>query len=463
MKEYWIETSPIRFCEIYHMKIDAGINRHGTARIEGYIADEWEEDYAKQLGERAWVFIHAVDRKGNRETIFCGLTAAFMFTEKEGQKVLALELKSGTHLLDIEKHTRFFQDTSLTFAEICRQLGAAGGGQCAVKAGEADNAIGRLMVQHEETDWQFLVRLLGSCGSYIIPNIRWKGIFYTVGMPQGREREKGRYSLEKDLYGYRKKRAEGMKNISEADCMVCCMERREICFLGDIFQVLGLPMCVWELKIRYVKGELICHCRAGTVRSIRTHRVLPETLAGISFEATVKEVRGDKVQLLIQGDEHEGKCGKLWFPFSTPYSAADGTGWYCMPEQDDRVRLRFPDGEESNAYVVSAVHLPAGNGERKNPAHKIWKNRQQKEIRFTPDSILITNNLGMKIEMVDGKGIQIESDKSIMIKAGGNINLVSDGAGLMLAADTSLVMHQGGTSIQLEDGIRFMGGEFHVQ
>ena len=33
----------------------------------------------------------------------------------------------------------------------------------------------------------------------------------------------------------------------------------------------------------------------------------------------------------------------------------------------------------------------------------------------------------------------------------------------MLAAETSLVLSQSGTSIQLEDGIRFMGGEFHVQ
>ncbi len=103
------------------------------------------------------------------------------------------------------------------------------------------------------------------------------------------------------------------------------------------------------------------------------------------------------------------------------------------------------------------------NGEHKKPEHKILKNKQQKEIRFTPEMILITNNNGMKIEMVDGQGIHIVSDKSILIESLEDMNIISKKGSLVLAADSFLELNQGGTSIQLQDGIQFSGGEFHVQ
>ena len=58
--------------------------------------------------------------------------------------------------------------------------------------------------------------------------------------------------------------------------------------------------------------------------------------------------------------------GARWFPYATVYSSGDGTGWYCMPEIGDKIRLYFPTEKEQDAYVISAYHEGNG-GLRKNP------------------------------------------------------------------------------------------------
>ena len=62
-------------------------------------------------------------------------------------------------------------------------------------------------------------------------------------------------------------------------------------------------------------------------------------MAGCSFMATVMDVKRDKVQIEVEQDEWGAADGKKWFLFSTVYSSGDGTGWYCMPEIGDSVRL----------------------------------------------------------------------------------------------------------------------------
>ena len=108
-------------------------------------------------------------------------------------------------------------------------------------------------------------------------------------------------------------------------------------------------------------------------------------IQGMSLKANVADIAGTKVQIGIQGDENKDRSGYRWFDFATVYSSPDGTGWYCMPEIGDEVRVAFPDGEEGNAYVSSCVHLEADG--RTNPEEKSWKNKQGKEILFTPGEI----------------------------------------------------------------------------
>ena len=134
-----------------------------------------------------------------------------------------------------------------------------------------------------------------------------------------------------------------------------------------------------------------------------------------------------------------------------------------MPEPGDMVRLTVPETDEGQAFVTSSVHVETDSADRKDPAHKVLKSRYQKEVRFTPDSIVITNNKGTRIELTDAEGIHIVSAHSVMLEAAGDMTLSSDSGSLMVAGTSSVSLQQKGTSIQLDGGISFIGGELKVQ
>lgn len=150
-----------------------------------------------------------------------------------------------------------------------------------------------------------------------------------------------------------------------------------------------------------------------------------------------------------------------WFQYATVYSSPDGTGWYCMPEKGDSVRLYIPDKEE-NSFILSAVHKETDTA-RQNSDYKSFKTKYGKEVLFTPDAILMTNNQGMMVEMNDSEGIMITSDKDIVIDAKDNLTIASNNASLLIAANNILQVKQGGTSMTLSGDISFTGGEFRIQ
>ena len=91
---------------------------------------------------------------------------------------------------------------------------------------------------------------------------------------------------------------------------------------------------------------------------------------------SVLSVSRDKVKVHIKADGSQDVGTAKWFPYSTVYSSPVGTGWYCMPEVNDKVRLYFPNEKEEDAYVISSIHLEGGTatggGEapRSNPDNK---------------------------------------------------------------------------------------------
>lgn len=175
-----------------------------------------------------------------------------------------------------------------------------------------------------------------------------------------------------------------------------------------------------------------------------------------------KAVMQDKVQVALTDDENSDQTITRWFPYSTGYSSPDGAGWYCMPEVGDWVRLQIPDSRENHGYVISAVHMDTENG-RKIPDHKSFKTAYGKELLFTPDSLVLTNNQGMSVKIIDGEGIQLISDKDITIAAGGDMTISSQAASLIVAGTESVDIIQAGSGLHIDENIVFTGGKFRIQ
>lgn len=160
-------------------------------------------------------------------------------------------------------------------------------------------------------------------------------------------------------------------------------------------------------------------------------------------------------------EKNQENSGKYWFSFSTVYSSADGSGWYCMPEIGDRVRLYFPASQESKAYVASAYH-EEGSSLRQHPERKFWRNKDGKEIQLSPERIVLTNNDGTYIELSDNDGIEIVSEGSVTIKAKENLHIRSQESSIELSAPKQIYLKQGNTEMNLGGNVSMQGAKIRL-
>lgn len=416
MREYSIRTSPLEFLNILELQIEEEVNCHGKMVISGYISDEQEEEYLGMLTGEVWEQVRMIGKEGEVQLLFHGIVTDFSVIYCNDQRKLTLEVMSGSVLMDGKRHLRSFQNPSMTYGQILKQITGGYQDSGIVFSEPWEERTGELVLQYYETDWEFFKRLASRKHQFLIADAQKKGVKFSYALPAGESfvlPEGQKYTMRKDLSAYRKKTEQGM-SLSEADCLEYMVESREARRIGDYTTRFGELFYIYQIKSRYIGGELLHFCY-------------------------MKRKRG------------------------TVYSTPDGTGWYCMPEPGDRVRLTVPEKWEKDAFVTSSVHVETNSADRKNPEHKVFKSKYQKEVRFTPDSIVITNNQGNRIEMTDQEGIRIISDHSVMLEAAEDITITSNTGSLLAAGASSVSFQQKGTSIELENDISFVGGNLKIQ
>lgn len=466
MRDYQIKIEPFTYIALQQLKIVQGINCHATAEIIMRIKDEWKETYMNTLMRESWVKITAIDQKEESAVhtiLFYGIVTDFSFGQDGYETTLTLRLMSGTILMDLKSHFRVFQNEKGNCSFIYQQISDAyPDGQAICVEGSQDQTNGTL-IQYQETDWEFLKRVSGRTGRYLVPDVLRKGCRYAIGLPHGAKRtgETDRLHIKLNISEYMEKTQNGMNSLQSADFVELIVSSREIFQMGDFIPYQGKDYFVCKIFTNYQNAECKHEYLLRTKEALKVLPILHKGIVGCSFDAVVTDVKKDKVQVDIQKDEWKALDGKKWFLYSTVYSSPDGTGWYCMPEIGDSVRLYIPEKEE-DSFVISAVHRK-NDSARQKPDYKSFKTKYGKEILFTPDSILMTNNHGMMVEMNDSQGITITSDKDIVIQADENLTVASNSASLLIAADDMVQVKQGGTTMTLSGDISFTGGEFRIQ
>lgn len=466
MRDYHLKTEPLTFLAVTKLTVNREINTHGTAVLEGYIADEDEERFLGQLQGQVWEKIEEVGRDAERKILFWGLVTGFSIQKTNDQKKMTLELMTGTCLMDLAPHFRTFQDGSMDYGRIFRRITENYQDSGMIKNILLSDPVKSLVIQHQETDWEFLKRMAGRHKSFLVPAFSICGTRYFVDLPKGKMQKlppDARCSVKKDMQRFLRNKSRGLTGLRENACMEYIVESREDNQIGDWMVFQGQTCFVYRITSCYQGGEMLHTCHLMPRAGLDMPEHTGKERAGCAFQAEVLNVREDKVQVRVLKDENRGQDITFWYPYATVYSTVDGTGWYCMPEIGDQVRLYLPSDREQEAYVFSAVHLDTESTDRKNPEHKIIKNKYQKEIRFTPDSIILTNNQGTRIALTDKDGIQITSSHSVVIRAKDQLTLSSEKGSLTAAGTTSVSLQQKTTGIRLEEGISFIGGELKVQ
>lgn len=449
MREQRIIVEPFELLDIICCDGKVGGNFHGYMKIRGHIRADKENEYIGLLLKETWATVKVYDENDKTTVLFSGIITEGGIEAENGLKILECTIKTGSFLMDLEEHTRTFQKRSISFQKVLDTLtnGYSSGG--CIMYTEKENQIQRFLCQYQETDWEFAKRLGSYCNAILFPNYVGYGVKVYFGLPEGNYQG----SIGSNEYEIHQSQESIIYNV----------KLRELYNIGDTISFLGK---IWYIVSRETKlegGELYHKYEMSENQLSIQKPIYNDQLTGVSLLATVTSVGATSVQVSIKEDENKGTGGSRWFPFATVYSSLDGTGWYCMPEEKDQVRVYFPSNREDEAYVLHSVHIKSENPEeRVHPEYKSFMNKQGKEILLRPDSILMTNNAGMSLELSDKDGISIVSDKTISIQSEEAIEITSVHDRVDLIAAESISLQQGDTQMKLADRLTLQGAKIRL-
>mgnify|MGYP003275667729 CR=1 FL=1 len=455
-----VENVPFQvFTEI---RVSQSANQHMRAKIVGIVNEEFAVDCGVRGIYSRTVSVQVFDEYNRKFVWLSGMVDNFCISVCGGVYVLSLEIVSFSKKSDIKKHTRTFQDPSLTYEDVISILEDNSGEEkleVLIYGGVKTTPINTFLVQYEETDWEFLKRLASRCHSYLFPcaNIERNGIYIGIySHTQVNVLDTTEYVIQKDMNEFYYNQIDSTFDYHEASAICYIVKSYHIYNLCDCICLNGMELYVYAIESELVGSHLIHTYTLKKDFGFQTRTTFNNKLAGVALTGEVFKIQKDMVQVRVDDDIEQRSY--RWFPYSTVYSSSDNTGWYFMPEIGDKVRLVFPNEYEADSYVVSSVHM----GERSEPDIKSIRTCHKKEIVFSPESLFISNGTGSHIELHDSNGITIYSDKQIMIESGDNIDIKGQ-EGINVVGNTGVVLQQKGNRIDIDDTIDITAGRLRLR
>ena len=374
---------------IQEFVLDENINEHQKLEIQLEMDDEQRKNLERII-EKEDVGIEIelanVDKDVKRK-VFSGIVDYFEILDygSYGCRIL-MRAFSKSVLFDRknEKKYRVFQDRNLMFSDIIDEINKDyADKKLEIKYSDiAKKQIGSLIVQFDETDWEFLVRLASQLktGMFVIE----QGIilFGIVEMGEIKKENKyfSDYSLVRDYKNlYYKVQSNKVINLGDTVSISENVVENEVNNKDSSgnkgnFSVLKTRIF---LKDFILKSEFL----ATDMSSYHIFKKYNEKIKGCRIEANVERVFEDggiaKMEVrfaeglkkIVQKRSNEESNDKAYddygikkFPLSyqTFYSQTN-TGFFCTPEVNDTVEVYFPNEDERFAKVSWAINNK-GNG-----------------------------------------------------------------------------------------------------
>ena len=486
MKAERILTAPFEFVQIIKCEIQKAVNEHGFAILKGYISPDREEQYLLMAGEQTEVTIRAVEDEKESRQIYCGIVEDMKIIHENALCLMELRIVPYTYLMDLKPVRRSFQLPSMTYQEVLDcVVGQYQSGHALTNIG-VGTAIGEPIVQYQETDWEFVKRLASHFHGVVVPGYASSGVKLYFGLVEwggAAQMSPSAYRVQKRMDEFLYKKQNRVEGLMEDDSLVFIVEDQELYEAGELVEMNGRTLYVERSESRLDGHQLWNTYCLRTKGGLQVPRQYNERVIGASLDGRVTRVCADMVQISLKADA-KGGSGK-WFPFSTVYSSPDGSGWYCMPEPGDEIRLYFPTEQEKHAYVISSVHLPvtaqtsssgqqpaaagasaspqqtaANNGKaaelnpgvcRCDPTHKTIYTSSKKMVDLSEHSILLDAGNGMRILLDDTAGISIESHLGVSIKSDSFIDISSLNETVEIAGASGVNIIQKESSIEISE------------
>ncbi|WP_428817707.1 phage baseplate assembly protein V [Clostridium butyricum] len=461
-----ITVSGYDFEKIIELKIVREINEHAKLKIRGIISEENEDKYVEEANDKSFINISVNDNENNIKNLFQGIVTDISIDTQNNVRILEIEALSRTYLMDIKKMVRTFQDENYTYMDVINILNNENGNVLAMDNITDDKKIDKLIVQYKETDWELIKRLASHFNAGLIPECQLDGTKYIIGMRKdgiSYSLDEFNYSIKKSIHEYKEKYENGIETLNDMNLISYEITTNKMLNLCEAVNFNGKNLYVYKAIIEICDSEFINKYVLRDEKGMKIQKKYNDKLIGLSLKGNILDTKNDVVKIKLDIDSSQNKDTAKWFPYSTVYSSEDGTGWYCMPEVGDAIRLYFPDNEEKNAYAISSVNLKSSNSQkRSDPSVKNIGTKYGKQLVMKPGAVEIIGGNNLLMRMTDDGGIEIKSDKKIILDAQDDIEIKGK-AKVSIKGDEGVDLTQNSANLAIKDDVKMTGGKVKIE
>ncbi|MFR0049015.1 MAG: phage baseplate assembly protein V [Clostridium butyricum] len=461
-----INVSGYDFEKIIELKILREINEHAKLKIRGIISEENEDKYVEEANDKSFINISVNDNENNIKNLFQGIVTDISIDTQNNVRILEIEALSRTYLMDIKKMVRTFQDENYTYMDVINILNNENGNVLAMDNITDDKKIDKLIVQYKETDWELIKRLASHFNAGLIPECQLDGTKYIIGMRKdgiSYSLDEFNYSIKKSIHEYKEKYENGIETLNDMNLISYEITTNKMLNLCEAVNFNGKNLYVYKAIIEICDSEFINKYVLRDEKGMKIQKRYNDKLIGLSLKGNILDTKNDVVKIKLDIDSSQNKDTAKWFPYSTVYSSEDGTGWYCMPEVGDAIRLYFPDNEEKNAYAISSVNLKSSNSQkRSDPSVKNIGTKYGKQLVMKPGAVEIIGGNNLLMRMTDDGGIEIKSDKKIILEAQDDIEIKGK-AKVSIKGDEGVDLTQNSANLAIKDDVKMTGGKVKIE
>ncbi len=458
MEEYMVTYENLRLMpfEVEHitsLSLRKSSNEHGTLELTAVLSEEIADQYIYTVRKLTPLSL-SCQMPGREQVLFRGMVTSLYVSREGGVFYLNLTAKGNTCLMAVELKSRSFQNTEMTVHQMIREI-MAGYENTNIIFQIPDDPIGDLLVQFQETDWEFLKRVISRYGAVLISDVSTVGIAIYAGVADRGECEKisaFQYSVRKSLESYELMKSNGWPDARETDYIIFEIQHPTVFSIGQQIELNGKRLFIEQaqhiLEDGILKNYYLLKLKEG-FRSLRTYNM---ALVGSSLTGKVADVARNRIMVDLDIDG-PGRAA-YWFPYSTMSASPDGSGWYCMPEKGDGVRVYFPTRDEREAYAVSAVssHEPK-NGDSVDPMAdpdiKYLATVHQKVIKFAEEGIIINADNGQATVFLGKDGtLSVYGAKNVELTAKEDVSIMAK-SHITVAAQETLLLKKGSSHVSV--------------
>ncbi|MCX7746059.1 MAG: hypothetical protein N2645_04070 [Clostridia bacterium] len=443
------------------LKITKEINEHARIRLKAMVPEGEKDKYVKMTQSHTLVEVCHTKEGSVSTVLFKGIVTNIDVKSVRDIYYLELEALSCTFDMDLKLKKRSFQNKDMLYTMLIGEVIHQYPRSDFIDEIAKEKKLEKFIVQYDETDWEFLKRMASHFNAGLIPDALSDTTKFWFGKPTGSERgdlENYNFSVNKEIEWFRRSSENFNEGIEENDFVYYTIEADEIFNIGDSVNFQNKKLYVKKSTAAIIGGILKHEYMLAPEKGLSQNRIMHQQVLGASIEGKVIDIKEDQVRLHLDIDEQQQKAAAYWFPYSTAYSAEGNTGWYCMPELNDSVKLYFPTNKEEDGVVINSIRRRSVGGDFiTDPDKKIFRTRFGKEIMFDKNEIVITGKDDeILIRLIEDKGIEIYSKKDVRIIADRNI-IMESGKTVQISAESGIGLKCKESKLEMDGTIDIQG------